>query len=82
MTEPELIERARAVLVRRLKVDSAAITTETAIQDLGADSLDLLLITGEFEDLFEVDISTKEMKQIRTFGDIIHGLSLKLGYAA
>jgi acyl carrier protein len=81
MTELELIERARGVLIRRLKVNPAAVTPDVAIVDLGADSLDLLMMAGEFEELFSVDISTKEIKEIRTFGDIIQRLWLKLGTA-
>lgn len=82
MTQLELIDGTRAVLTRRLKVSPAAITPDTAIQDLGADSLDMLMMAGEFEELFAVDISTKEIRDIRTFGDIIARLSLKFGDAA
>lgn len=82
MTEHELFEQARAVLIRRLKVNPAMITPETVIEDLGADSLDLLTLAGEFEEAFSVAISTKEIQQIRTFGDIIRQLSGKLGCAA
>ena len=52
MTEHEVTEQARAVLVRRLKVDPAAITPETNIEDLGVDSLDLVTLAGEFEEVF------------------------------
>ena len=41
--------------------------------NLGAD------YTGEFEQVFSVAISTKEIQQIRTFGDIIRQLSAKVG---
>jgi len=82
MTEQELVEQARTVLSRRLNVDPARITSETFIEDLGADSLDLLTLAGEFEQAFSVAISTREIQQIRTFGDIIRQLSGKLGCAA
>jgi acyl carrier protein len=82
MTELELVEQARAVLIRRLKIDPAAITSETNMEDLGADSLDLLTMASEFEQVFSVDISTKEIQQIRTFGDIVRQLSSKVGGAA
>jgi acyl carrier protein len=82
MTEYEVVEQARAVLTRRLKVDPAAITPETAIEDLGADSLDLLTMASEFEQVFSVAISTKEIQQIRTFGDIVRQLSAKVGSPA
>jgi len=79
MTEMELVEQARAVLIRRLKVDPDEVTPETNMEDLGADSLDLLTMASEFEQVFSVAISTKEIQQIRTFGDIIRQLSAKVG---
>lgn len=81
MTEMELVEQARTVLTRRLKVDPAEITLETNMADLGADSLDLLTMASEFEQVFSVSIATKEIQQIRTFGDIIQQLSAKVGSA-
>jgi len=81
MTEMELVEQARTVLTRRLKVDPAEITLETNMADLGADSLDLLTMASEFEQVFSISIATKEIQQIRTFGDIIHQLSAKVGSA-
>lgn len=81
MTEMELVEQARTVLTRRLKVDPGAITPETNMEDLGADSLDLLTMASEFEQVFSVAISTKEIQQIRTFGDIVRQLSAKVGSA-
>ena len=59
MTEQELVERARDVLVRRLKIKSSLITLDTDIEELGADSLDLVTLAGEFEDVFSVSIAIK-----------------------
>jgi acyl carrier protein len=80
MTEQEVTEQARAVLVRRLKVDPSEITPETSIEELGVDSLDLVTIAGEFEEVFA--IPTKEIIKIRTFGDIVRQLSARVGSAA
>ena len=82
MTEQEVTEEARAVLVRRLKVDPSEITPETSIEELGVDSLDLVTIAGEFEEVFSIAIPTKEIIKIRTFGDIVRQLSTRVGSAA
>ena len=82
MTEQELVERARDVLVRRLKVKPSLITLDTDIEELGADSLDLVTLAGEFEDVFSVSIATKEIMKIRTFGDLVRQLLEKVGSAA
>jgi len=77
-----VVEQARAVLTRRLKVDSDAISADTHLETLGADSLDLITMASEFEQVFAVAISTKEIQQIRTFGDIVRQLSAKVVTAA
>jgi acyl carrier protein len=82
MTEQELVERARDVLVRRLKIKPSLITLDTDVEELGADSLDLVTLAGEFEDVFSVSIATKEIMKIRTFGDIVRQLLEKVGSAA
>jgi acyl carrier protein len=78
MTEHEVTEQARGILVRRLKIDPSTITTDTVIEDLGVDSLDLVTLAGEYEEAFAVTIPTKEIMKIRTFGDIVRQLSSKV----
>ena len=82
MTEHEVTEQARAILVRRLKIDPSTITPGTVIEELGIDSLDLVTLAGEYEEEFEVAIPTKEIMTIRTFGDIVRQLSSKVGAVA
>ena len=82
MTEHEVAEMARGVLVRRLQLPPSKITSETRIEDLGVDSLDLVTIAGEFEETFNIAIPTKDLMKIRTFGDIVTQLSSKVGVAA
>ena len=81
MTEHEVTEQARAVLVRRLKVKPSAVTPETNIEELGVDSLDLVTLASEFEQVFSIEIPTKDLMKIRTFGDIVQQLTAKVGSA-
>jgi len=79
MTRQELVEKARTLLAHRLKIDRKMIRPETSIYDLGADSLDVLVIARDFEEVFSIVIYTREIQQIRTFDDIISQLSQKIG---
>lgn len=79
MTRQELVEKARTLLAHRLKIDAKMIGPETNVYDLGADSLDVLTLARDFEEVFSIRISTKEIQQIRTFGDIVSQLSQKIG---
>jgi acyl carrier protein len=78
MIEHEVAELARGVLVRRFNLQPSAITPEMRIEDLGVDSLDLLTMAPEFEATFQITIPTKDLMNIRTFGDIVHQCATKV----
>ena len=82
MTELEVAELARGVFVRRFNLQPSAITPEMRIEDLGVDSLDLLTMAPEFEATFHIAIPTKELMNIRTFGDIVHQCAMKVAASA
>jgi acyl carrier protein len=82
MTEQEVADRARAVLARRLKVDPSTIGAETPVAELGLDSLDLVTMAGEFEEVFSITIATRQIMEIRTFGDIVRQLTAKVAAPA
>ena len=77
MTEQEVSERAREILTRRFKLDPEAVTPEMKLEELGVDSLDLVAVVREFESTFEVAIPTKDLLQLRTFGDIVQRCAAK-----
>jgi len=47
------------------------------IDDLGADSLDLVELIMEMEEVFGVEIADEELEKIRTIKDIIEFLTKK-----
>jgi len=66
------LDRVKKVVVDRLKV-SADEVTETAsfIDDLGADSLDVVDLVIGFEDEFEVQIPDEDAEKIQSVGQAI-----------
>lgn len=65
-------ERVKAIIVDKLGVDGAEVTTEANfIQDLGADSLDTVELIMEFEKEFEVSIPDEQAEKITTVGQAI-----------
>lgn len=68
----DTLERVKKVLVDQLDVDAAAITPEASIvDDLGADSLDIVEIIMGLEDQFDVEIPDEDAEKITTVQDII-----------
>ncbi len=69
----DIIERELGVEREKL-VDSASF-----IDDLGADSLDIVELVMEFEKEFNIDIPDEEAEKLRTVGDAIGYLNGKVG---
>ena len=72
MTKDELFERIKEIIVEQLGVDEGKVTMEARFrEDLEADSLDLVELIMEFEDVFGGQISDEEAQQIRTVGEAV-----------
>ncbi|MCL2403432.1 MAG: acyl carrier protein, partial [Coriobacteriia bacterium] len=70
MERSEIIGRITEVVVEQLGAEEAAVVeTASFIEDLGADSLDLVEIVMAFEDEFETSIPDTALEQIKTVGD-------------
>jgi acyl carrier protein len=67
-----IFDKVRDVIVDQLTVDAADITEQSAfIDDLGADSLDLVELVMAFEESFEISIPDEEVENIKTVGDAV-----------
>jgi acyl carrier protein len=72
MTKEELFEKIKEIIVEQLGVDEDKVTMEARFrEDLEADSLDLVELIMEFEDVFGGQISDEEAQQIRTVGEAV-----------
>jgi acyl carrier protein len=55
-----------------MAVNKAEITRETSfVNDLNADSLDIVELVMEFEDNFEMSIPDEEAEKIKTVGQVV-----------
>ena len=68
----DIASRVKRIIVEKLGVDEAEVTPEASfIQDLGADSLDTVELTMEFEKEFGVEIPDTEAENLTTVGAAI-----------
>ena len=67
----EIKERINSIIVEKLGVEEDEVN-ETAMfmQDLGADSLDMVELIMEFEKTFEISISDEVAESIKSVGDV------------
>lgn len=66
-----MLEKITAIIVNQLECDADTVTEDTRIEDLGADSLDLVQILMAVEDTFCVSIPDEEMPNFKTVSDIL-----------
>ena len=67
----DLIARVRALVADQLGVDSASVTKDASLlDDLGADSLDVVELVMSLEDTFDIEVPDEEVEGMRTIGDI------------
>ncbi len=65
-------ERVRAVIADELEVSEEEVTEEASfMEDLGADSLDLVELVMRLEEEFEVEIPDEDAEKIRTVRDAL-----------
>jgi acyl carrier protein len=65
-------DKVRKVIAEKLDVDIDEVVPEASlVEDLGADSLDLVELMMSMEDVFDVDISDEQAEKLRTVKDVI-----------
>ncbi len=68
----EEFERIKNVIVDQLSVDEADVTMEASfVDDLGADSLDVVELIMGLETEFDIEIPDEEAEKISTVGDAV-----------
>ena len=70
-----MFETVRKVLAEQLEVDPAMITMETGIiDDLGADSLDLVELVMSLEEHYDIVLTDDKTANVRTVGQVVNML--------
>ena len=68
----EIQSKAIQIIVDKLGVDEAAVKAEARFEDdLGADSLDMVELTMEFEKEFNITIPDEAAAKIKTVGEAL-----------
>ena len=74
-----VLEKLIALLAEQLDVEASEITEETdIIDDLGADSLDVVDLVMSLEDEFDLEIPDEDIETIRTVGELVKYLEGKI----
>lgn len=72
---PKTINRFVALLAAQLGVDASSISAETRLADLNIDSLDIVELTMEVEEEFEIVVGDEHLEHVRTVGDAARAIA-------
>ncbi|WP_034550465.1 acyl carrier protein [Carnobacterium funditum] len=72
MSKNETFEKIKKIIVERFGIDEEKVTEEMTFKDdLGADSLDIVELVMELEDVFGTEISDDDAENISSVGDAV-----------
>jgi acyl carrier protein len=71
-------QKVKQIIVEQLGVDEAQVDeTASFIDDLGADSLDIVELVMAFEEAFDIDIPDEDAEKITTVKDAVAYIEAK-----
>lgn len=75
MNAPDTAAKVRTIIAEHLSVADFEVTDgATLVEDLGADSLDVVEISIALEERFEVELDDEHVDHARTVGDIVRAV--------
>ena len=75
MEKKEIFEKLRVMLAEQFGVEEEKITEESSfIDDLGADSLDIVELVMNIEEEFDIQVEDSDAEKITTVKDVVEYL--------
>jgi len=71
MSEQSVEDKVKEIIVEQLSVNNEQVTAEAKfIEDLGADSLDVVELVMAFEEQFGIEVPDEDAEKLQTVGDV------------
>jgi acyl carrier protein len=72
MSDKSIEEKVKEIIVEQLGVNPEQVTPNASfIEDLGADSLDIVELVMAFEEEFSVEVPDEDAEKLQTVGDVV-----------
>ena len=72
MSSEEIFDKVKAIIVEQLGAADTSVTMEASfLDDLGADSLDIVELIMALEEEFDTEIPDADAEKIVTVGDVV-----------
>ena len=80
MKKEEVLSRLKEIIVDRLDVEEDQIVPEASfVEDLGADSLDIVELIMGIEEEFDIEIPDEDAEKLTTVGEAMNYTLAKIG---
>ena len=79
MSSEEVFEKVKNIIVEQLGATESSVTMEASfIDDLGADSLDIVELIMALEEEFDTEIPDADAEKVVTVGDVVDYIKLQI----
>lgn len=68
----ETAQKINSIIAEKLHIDASSIKPESTLQDLGADSLDMVDIVMKVEEEFGIEINDEDAEKLHSVQDFIN----------
>lgn len=83
MSTTEIENKVKAIIVRQLGVDEDKVSMPASfLDDLGADSLDIVELVMAFEEEFDIEIPDEDAEKIKVVQEVVDYIAEKQGEVA
>jgi acyl carrier protein len=73
-----VVDKVKEIVADELSVDASIVAPQARfVEDLGADSLDVVELVMRFEEEFEIEIPDEDAEKITTVGDAVDYIERK-----
>lgn len=79
MSTEEIFDKVKGIIIEQLGVPETSITSESSfVDDLGADSLDIVELVMALEEEFDIEIPDSDAEKVVSVGDVVDYLKENL----
>jgi acyl carrier protein len=78
MSHEQIFERVRTLVAEKLTIDKSTVTLASTMQDLGADSLDMVEIIMRLEEEFNIEINDADAEKLNTMSDVVQYIAQRM----
>jgi acyl carrier protein len=78
MTFESIFQKLSTIVAEKLAINLSTITLESTMQDLGADSLDMVEIVMGIEESFDIQINDEDAEKLHTMREVTEYIHHKL----